>query len=254
MKWDAARYDAKCGFVPALGADLVELLGAGAGDRILDVGCGTGGLFPPLLERGARIVGVDADGAMLERARARFAAEEHGAIELVEADATRLPDLGVFDGVVSNAALHWMPAARDVAAGMARSLRPGGRFAFELGGAGNCATIRAGVEVALARRGMPSLLPPWYFPRLGEYTALLESVGLEVESAWLFARPTPLDDGARGLRDWIGVFGAPVLEAMGADDAEALLAEVEAHCRDALWGDGRWTADYRRLRVVGVRA
>ena len=49
---------------------------------------------------------------------------------------------GQFDAVFSNAALHWMLDADAVARGVFAMLKAGGRFAGEMGGAGNIAALR----------------------------------------------------------------------------------------------------------------
>jgi hypothetical protein len=79
-----------------------------------------------------------------------------------------------------------------------------------------------------------------YFPSIGEYASVLERHGLGVISAVIFDRPTPLD-GEHGLRDWIATF---------RPDNKRPIEEVEAELRPKLFQDGRWTADYRRLRVI----
>src|SRR6476469_9283751 len=58
--------------------------------RVLDVGCGTGRAFPPLLSRGWQIHGCDLSPAMLERARERFG----DAVALDVADMRKLPVFG----------------------------------------------------------------------------------------------------------------------------------------------------------------
>jgi SAM-dependent methyltransferase len=63
------------------------------GRRVLDVGCGTGKSFLPLVRRGYRVTGCDISPEML--AEARRAAPDH--VRLVEADMRDLPDLGRFD-------------------------------------------------------------------------------------------------------------------------------------------------------------
>ena len=69
--WDPAAYMAHAGFVPALGAPVVEMLAPRKGERILDLGCGDGTLTLRLVEAGADVVGVDADRAMIEVAKER---------------------------------------------------------------------------------------------------------------------------------------------------------------------------------------
>lgn len=55
--------------------------------RVLDVGCGTGRAFDPLMDRGWEVVGCDVSGGMLEEARRKFGSR----VRLFEADARGLP-------------------------------------------------------------------------------------------------------------------------------------------------------------------
>ena len=104
-------------------------LGAEAGERILDVGCGPGFYCAELLEEvgpSGSVVGVDGSAAMLELAARRCA--DHANIELHEADATSLPLVdGGFDAAVCVQVLEYVADADAALAEMYRALRPGGR-------------------------------------------------------------------------------------------------------------------------------
>src|SRR5205823_12034189 len=67
--WNADLYDASHSFVWKFGASLVELLAPQAGDRILDLGCGTGHLTAQIAAAGAEVVGFDSSPVMVEQAR-----------------------------------------------------------------------------------------------------------------------------------------------------------------------------------------
>lgn len=101
------------------------------GNRLLDVGCGTGKSFLPLLERGYEVTGCDISPAMVEIAR-----ERAGAADVLVADARDLPVLGRFDLVTSlDDALNYVLSDEELGmtfAGIARNLRPGGLFVFDL--------------------------------------------------------------------------------------------------------------------------
>jgi hypothetical protein len=130
-------------------------------------------------------------------------------------------------------------------------LRPGGRFVAEFGGKGNIAGLVAAVERAWLRAGLPQPAPnPWYYPSLAEYASLLEKHGLEVTYGLLFDRPTPLEDGDRGLLNWLEMFGGAIMENLPKDQGGRLLEEVQREACGSLYGDGRWVLDYRRLQVV----
>ena len=156
-----------------------------------------------------------------------------------------------FDAVFSNAALHWMPRADAVATGVARALRPGGRFVAEFGGANCVQTVRDALTAELGARGLTGGAPPWFFPTVPRYASVLEAAGLFVRSALWFERPTRLD-GDEGLETWLELFCLPLLNALGGRRAEVVQG-VEERCRSRLYRDGCWWLDYTRLRVVATK-
>jgi SAM-dependent methyltransferase len=103
-----------------------------AGDRLLDVACGTGFSFIPLLERGWRVTGCDVSPAMVEGARAKIGDR----VELLVADMRELPVLGEFDLIWSiNSAMNYLLGTDELAAtlaGMRRNLAHGGLVLFDL--------------------------------------------------------------------------------------------------------------------------
>ena len=246
-QWNAAEYDAKHAFVYEKAKGLVELLAPKAGERILDLGCGTGVLTTEIAGRGAEILGVDRSEEMIVQARKKFPA-----LPFETLDARELRFEAEFDAVFSNAVLHWIPEAEQVIAGVARALKPGGRFVAEFGGKGNIQRLVAGFHGAFSALGMrpPDEVGPWFYPSVAEYAGLLERHGLEVREASLFDRPTVLEEGERGLENWIRVFRRTFLEKMGEENAQRWIREVERQCRAELFKDGSWELDYRRLRIA----
>ncbi|MEZ4553732.1 MAG: methyltransferase domain-containing protein [Dehalococcoidia bacterium] len=248
--WDAAAYGQRFGFVAQLAEDLVGLLDPQPGERIVDLGCGTGTLAAHIAARGAEVLGIDADPAMIDAARAAYPALR---FEVVSAyDFTADPPL---DAVFSNAALHWMTRPEDVLRRVAAALRPGGRFVAEMGGGRNTELVSTALRDALTRRGIPPerQARPWYFPTPAEYATLLERHGFEVRALWHFERFTQLAPGDHALADWLTMFASPITSVLTPEDEAALRLEVEAATRHALYADGHWHVDYRRLRFVAVR-
>ena len=246
MFQDPKRYQAKHHYVIAAGAYLVEILAAQAGERILDLGCGTGQLSAQIAGAGAEVVGIDLSAEMIEAAREQFPS-----LSFAVGDARDFSFAEPFDAVFSNAALHWVKPPEAVLGCIAACLGPGGRFVAELGGARNVGTIRQGLIGQLAARGFypPS---PWYFPSLGEYAQLVEQAGLRVAYASHFPRPTPLA-GESGLRDWMEMFAETLTEDVPLLMRQELWDAVEDAVRPALYSDGIWYADYWRLRVVAYK-
>jgi trans-aconitate methyltransferase len=246
--WDAALYDRHHGFVASYGQDLLELLAALPGERVLDLGCGTGDHVALLRSRRVVADGVDASPEMIARAIDKYPDFPYFAV----ADARELGDLASdvgYDAVFSNAVLHWIPEPAKVAASVAAALKPGGRFVAEFGGSGNVGTIIRAAQAVRAEAGLPPAELPWYYPTIGEYAGVVEAAGLETRTAWLFDRPTVLD-GTEGLANWVRMFATFLVE--GLDDGDFFHA-MEDRVRGDLWRNGSWWADYRRLRLVAVK-
>jgi SAM-dependent methyltransferase len=250
-RWETDDYDEKHGFVYEYGASVVEFLDPQPGERILDLGCGTGHLTREIAAQGADVLGIDASAEMIETA-----SEEHPDLEFRQADARTFEPDGAFDAVFSNAALHWIPEAdHDAVLEMVQdALAPDGRFVAEMGGAGNIQQIATTAIDELAQRGYEAT-QPWYFPSIGEYTPRIEEYGMEVTRAVLFDRPTELEDGARGLENWLGMFGDSIFEGIPEGDQRAVIEATEDRLREDLYDaeTETWTADYRRLRFVAQR-
>ncbi len=99
------------------------------GERLLDLGCGTGVLLRELVGRGMslRLCGVDLSPAMVAVARAGLPA----AVGLGVADAAALPfPAGCFDVVLSTSSFHFWPQPHRVLSEVRRILAPGGRLAI----------------------------------------------------------------------------------------------------------------------------
>ena len=249
-QWDATLYDSKHSWVWRYGTELVEQLSPREGERILDLGCGTGHLTHRIALSGAQVIGLDRSLPMLEQARKNY---PH--LPLVVGDAACFAFAQSFDAVFTNAALHWIPNASQVVECVVRSLRQGGRFVAEFGAKGNLQTFRSALSRGLVtlghRRGRH-----WnslYFPSVAAYSALLEAHGLTVCLATLFDRPTVLEEGERGVRNWLEMFAHGVLSPLAPYEREALIQFVERRLRPHQFRDGHWFADYALLRIVATR-
>jgi trans-aconitate methyltransferase len=247
--WNARLYDGRHSFVWKLAGEALDLLAPVPGERVIDLGCGTGHLTAQIAERGAEVIGVDASPEMIAEAR-----RTHPGVRFEIGDG-RTFELGAdFDAVFSNAALHWMPTLDVVFCRVHAHLRPGGRFVFEMGGARNLQAIHDAVRAALHESGAPLAAGNARntYLSVAQACALLDGAGFEVHEARWIERPTPLD-GEDGLRQWMVMFGGEWLKWVREEDRESFLASVERHARPSLWRDGIWIADYKRLRVQAVR-
>lgn len=131
---------------------------------VLEVGCGDGFLAARLSRRVPRVVAVDIDEPVLQRAKQRFPAApvawRHGDILAMEG-------MGTFDAVVSNATLHHLPDTRAALACLRGLLMPGGTLAL----------------VTFARPGWRHL--PWALA-----TLVLRGITIRVRGKWEHSAPT----------------------------------------------------------------
>ena len=103
------------------------------GSRLLDVACGTGKSFMPMLDRGYEVVACDISPSMVEQARDRSGLDD---TDVLVADMRELPRMGTFDlATCLDDSLNYLLSEDELEralAGVARNLRPGGLFVFDM--------------------------------------------------------------------------------------------------------------------------
>jgi ubiquinone/menaquinone biosynthesis C-methylase UbiE len=137
----ARRYDRIAGliglfdwvfcFPPHLRRRAAQWLNVKPGDRVLEIGCGTGLNFPHLREAvgaGGKVYGVDLSTGMLQRARARIAREHWTNVELTQCDAAEYIPPEPLDGILFGLSYNTMPHHLAVLRHAWKQLRPGGRI------------------------------------------------------------------------------------------------------------------------------
>ena len=228
-----------------MGPPVLALLAPKAGERILDLGCGSGVWAEEMMKRGCEVVGVDTNPRAVEAAKAR-------GVDARLINAESLAFNAEFDAVFSNASLHWMRHQGRVIACVARALKSGGRFVGECGEQSNVKTVVDAVTVALEKRGIEvDNLHPWVFVTKQDATALLEAGGFDVRSVEVIERPTVLPGT---IAQWLSVFATNYLSCLHPKEREVFLDEVTALCKPKLLRpDGRWFVDYVRLRFSAVK-
>lgn len=247
--WDATLYDEKHRFVSSYGQDLIELLNPKQGENILDLGCGTGDLANDLHGLDVQVLGIDFSSNMIEQAKNKYPQ-----VSFQVMDANALPFENEFDAVFSNATLHWIKTPQTVLESVYRSLKSGGRFVAEFGGKGNVQQITDELIQQIRKAGIDFSDEnfPWYFPTVGQYTTLMESVGFQVGLAQHFARPTKLD-GERGLRNWIEMFSPSFFEQIEKETKEKIIQNTVQNLKETLCQNHVWYADYKRIRVFAFK-
>ena len=244
--WNTTLYEGRHNFVWQYGENVLELLSPQPDERILDLGCGTGQLTEKIALAGAEVLGIDRAASMIEKAR-----QNYPHLQFAVADARDFQVEQPFDAVFSNAALHWIPEPDAVIRCIYQALKPGGRFVAEFGGKGNVKAIATALDNVLNRFGYASYdAIAWYFPSIGEYATRLEQHGFDVSYAVIFDRPTPLENGDAGMANWIRMFGSRFLDKLSDVQQTQVIQAMEYDLKPTLYRDGKWWADYRRIRIV----
>ena len=164
--WGAGQYEDTAARLEPAARVVVERAAPGAGERVVDVGCGTGNAALFAAERGATVTGVDPAPRLLDVARGRAAARGLQA-EFVPGDAAALPlDDGDADVVLSVFGVIFASDPRAVAAELARVAAPGARLllsAWRPDGAVH-QSVRAAGEAVREALGAPEREPsfPWH--------------------------------------------------------------------------------------------
>ena len=243
----ADHYDRFMGrYAPSLATAFAEGAGVDDGMRVLDVGCGPGGLTGELLARGCRVAAVDPAPQFVSACQAR-----HPDAEVREGAAEALPwDDGTFDAALSQLVLHFMQDPDQGVREMARVTRPGGTVAacvWDIAGGGMTMLrifwravreVQPGTVGEAARAGTSE----------GDIAAHLERAGLaDIVDGVLTARAhyTDFDD-----------FWEPFTLAVGpaGEQVRSLNDEQVAHVRDSCrteLPDGPFTLEARAWYARG---
>jgi trans-aconitate methyltransferase len=249
-KWNASLYDNKHDFVFKYGEDLVDTLNPQQGERVLDLGCGTGYLTNVIAASGAEVIGIDNSYEMIGKAK-----HAYPEIEFRVMSATEFHFDQSFDAIFSNAVLHWVTEKEKAIDCMYSNLKRSGRLVLEMGGKWNVEKIITALQNSLIKRGYADNagIDLWYFPSVSEYTTLLEKRGFSVTYAVHFDRETELKDTANGIKDWVKMFGSAFLRGIDEVVVNEILDEVQEVLKPTHFRNGKWYADYKRLRVVAIK-
>lgn len=180
--WDATTYEQVASPQQQWAREIIARGSFRAGELVLDAGCGGGGVTKLLMETtGVRVVAVDADAAMVAKARETLP-------DSVSVTQQNLLELAVdepVDAVFSCAVFHWITDHERLFERLHAALKPGGRLVAQCGGHGNIAKV---IEALGERPGR------WLYATADETERRLRDAGFTQVRAWLEPKPTHVDD------------------------------------------------------------
>jgi SAM-dependent methyltransferase len=240
MDWSLGKYEHTAAQLLPAALAVVDRAAPEEGERVVDVGCGTGNAALLAAARGASATGVDPAPRLLEVAREQAAAQGLDAT-FVLGEAAELPlENGVADVVLSVFGVIFAPDAPDAAAEMVRVTAPAGRIvlsAWVPEGAISDA-VRVAQEAVRRAVGAPAGPPPFAWHDRAALAGLLAPHGFEVtveEERLAFTAKSPPDYlDAESANHPLAVASRAVLERSGEGEAlrDRMLSIYEAANED----------------------
>lgn len=237
--WSGASYERVAATFAPVHRRVVETLAPRAGERLLDLACGTGGVALVAAEAGADVTGLDISADQLAKARAA-AAGTGLSIRFDEGDCERLPyGDASFDLVASAFGVIFAPSHERAAAEVTRVCRPGGRLAVTAWGLDDWARLngrlRPAYEGVDSRRWSEEAYVRALLP---EFDLSFEHGSWAIEAASAEALWELLASSVPPLKAW--------LDTLDADRRAEVAVEYLA-----MLAEGRLERDY--VLMVGLR-
>ena len=214
--------------------ELLSLVELRSDDIVLDLGCGDGRTTASIahsVPQGS-VLGVDLSADMIAHAARQHGQASNSNLRFQQADAAALPFVSDFSVVFSNATLHWVTDQRAAVHGIARALRPGGRFVAQMGGQGTFAEVVATFEhVARTARWREIVrfgAIPYRFNHPTAYEAWLRECDLQIMECRLISKDMVHNDGAAFI-GWLRTAWHPYTTGAPLELRDAFLEDVTAH-------------------------
>ena len=245
--WDASTYKRIARPQEDMARAVLDRLGLGGGETVLDAGCGSGRTTALLIERvpEGRVLAVDGSPSMVEGVKDVLRPRDVAILS----DLTKLELEEQVDAVFSAAVFHWILDHDALFARLRAALRDGGRLAAQCGGEGNIdAFRRAGEEVARREpyaEHLGGIEKLWNYAAPEETEARLRTAGFAEVRCWL--EPWPVHPPEPEVFAKTVCLGAHV-ERLPDDLRDRFVADVLATQPEPL------RLDYVRLNIEATAA
>ena len=288
--WDAAKYHRISDPQLAWGRTVAARLAPVAGERILDLGCGTGRLTEEIAATpGIFVAGLDRSAAMLQEAvsRSRYhraqtsisdssrnsvpivalspasapklgqtpVLDSYNAPAYVRGDGAALPFVDAFDAIFSAATFHWIPDHDRLFASIYRALQKGGRLVAQAGGAGNLDQLYGRARRLMRSphyaRFYTSWSEPCHFENVSDTEARLQRAGFQDFEASLVSAPVAFEQPEVYAEFVAAVCLRHHLDRLPPEDRGAFISRLT---EEATSDEPPLTLDYWRLNISARKA
>ena len=252
--WSVGHYERFAPELEPAAEHLVELATIRPGERVLDLGCGTGNAALLAARAGATVTGLDPAPRLLDVARGRLAAERlDGTFVIGDAHAVPFED-GSFDAVLSVFGVIFAADARRALAEILRVLAPDGRALVSVWLPGGAVDAMVGVMVRAISAALGTEIPrfPWQDQgAVGDLAATVDASVRAREGEVVFSADSPESYlSAQEADHPMTIASRPLLEHAGAYES------VRTKALEALRRDNEDLAHFRatsRYRVIELR-
>lgn len=190
-EWNAGAYHQISNPQFAMAMPVLARLPLRGDEIVLDVGCGTGRVTEPLIERlpYGKVIAVDVSFNMLTTAREYLSPAYDQRVTYIQADAAALPLAGAADAIFSTASFHWVLDHPALFRSLFTALEPGGRLVAQCGGGPNLQRIHDRSDALMhSTEFAPYFLSwrePWEFADADVTAHRLEAAGFIDINAWI---------------------------------------------------------------------
>jgi trans-aconitate 2-methyltransferase len=268
VSWSAKQYVAFEDERTRAVRDLLAALPTIEARTVVDIGCGPGNSTELLAARfpGAVVTGFDSSADMIAAARERLPGLTFDIDDIerwvhadADADVGVADGAGLFDVILANAVLQWVPDHARLFPALAAKLARGGGLAVQmpdnLGEPAHVLMREIAADGPWADRLVAACAARTALPGAGWYYELLRSAGCKVD-VWRTTYHHPLSGGAAAVVEWFKGSGLrPFIAALDEDERAEFLRRYEAAVAQVYPAlpDGSVLLPFPRLFIVAVR-
>lgn len=164
--WEAELYDSKSHIQFEVGIKVLNELNVKNGERVLDIGCGTGRLTIEIAKKtpSGTVIGLDNNQDMIDKANENLTKSGLKNLQFVNESILDYDPEFQFNAIFSNSALHWIPETHDLYFRIYNLLLSGGRICAQMPAKGGLGQIQALFIAPIESLNLSGYFKNWTYP------------------------------------------------------------------------------------------